>query len=344
MLLTGSRIEVSADPAEFAALAADKGWGDGLPMVPPTPERVAEYVRAAGRDPADVVAQVPPRGADATVEALAVQAVLAGAPAAAMSLIAAAVGAVTERDFGLNAIQVTTAPVVPAFVVNGPARHSLRISYGAGCLGGADGSNASIGRALRLALRNIGGQRIGMTSQSVFGQPARTAGILFGEWEEQSPWPPLGERRDVLGDAVTAFSANGSMNIVDNASKDADLLVDRISRSLAYPGSNGYRPHTEFCTILVGINPIWAALLGKRFPDVKELQQRLWDQAALPLASWPDEHQVQLEDAGMVAGDGRVHVIKDPSRLLVVVCGGRGGHHALALHGFSSCVPVTRGF
>ena len=166
-------------------------------------------------------------------------------------------------------------------------------------------------------------------------------GIVIGEWEEQSPWEPLAQRRGVAGDALTAFSTNGTMNIVDNSSETADLLLDRIGRSLAYPGSNGFRPHAEYTTVGVGINPVWAAIIGKAYPDMADVQQRLWELASLRLDSWPREHQALLEEARMVMPDGRVHVVKDPGRLLVFVCGGLIGHHALALHGFSSCVPAT---
>ena len=99
----------------------------------------------------------------------------------------------------------------------------------------------------------------------------------------------------MAGDAVTAFSTNGTMNIVDNSSETADLLLDRIGRSLAYPGSNGFRPHAEYTTVGVGINPVWAAIIGKAYPDMADVQQRLWELASLRLDSWPREHQALLE-------------------------------------------------
>ncbi|MFM0347818.1 hypothetical protein [Paraburkholderia sp. RL17-347-BIC-D] len=344
MLLMSDRVEVAPDAFGFAQFAAERGWGDGLPLVHPTVELVEAYVLASGASADLVVGQIPPHNADCTVERLAINAVMAGAPADAMPLLMAAVTAITKRDFGLHPMNATSAPVVPALILNGSIRHELKISCGAGCVGGADGPNLAIGRALRLVIRNVGGQRVGKTCETCFGQPARVTGIVIGEWEEKSPWPPLGERRGVSGNSVTALSTNGTMNIVDNTSETADLLLDRIGRSLAYPGSNGFRPHAEFATVGVGINPIWAEIIGKAYPNIADVQKRLWDFASFPIESWPKEHQILLEEAGMVAPDGRVPLVKDPDRLLIMVCGGLTGHHALALHGFSSCVPSTVGF
>lgn len=341
MLLTSERHQVAADAADFLQFAAQRGWGDGLPLVPPRLELVENHVAACGLAPDVVLGRIPPQNADCTVERLAINAVMAGAPAASMPLLAAAVQAITAQDFGLHPINATAAPVVPALVVNGPVRQTLQLACGAGCVGGADGPNLAIGRALRLVIRNVGGQRVGTTSQACFGQPARVTGIVIGEWEEQSPWAPLAQRRGVHGNAVTAFSTNGTMNIVDNMSETADLLLDRIGRSLAYPGSNGFRPYAEYATVGVGINPIWARIIGQAYPDIEDVQARLWDLASFPLSAWPREHQLPLQEAGMVASNGRVHLLKDPGRYLVFVCGGLIGHHALALHGFSSCVPST---
>lgn len=341
MLLTSRRYAADADVTEFSRFAKEQDWSDGLPLVPATQELVERFVEASGLPPGHVLAKLPPLKADCTVELLAINAVMAGAPAESMPLLVAAVGAISAPDFQLDGLSSTTGPVVPALIVNGPVRHSLGIASGAGCLGGAEGSNAAIGRALRLVLRNVGGQRIGKNSECVFGQPARVTGIVFAEWEERSPWPPLAARRGVAGDALTAFGANGTMNINDHASDSADLLLDRIGKSLAYPGSHGFRPHAPYCTVAVGINPAWAAIIGKEYPDIADVQERLWQKAALPADVFPEDHQSALRDAEMVAGDGRVHVVRGPDRILVVVCGGDAGLHGLAMHGSASCVPST---
>jgi hypothetical protein len=156
-----ARIEAPADYEAFDAFARDRGWSDGLPLVPPTPERVAACLAATGHLGDEIVAALPPSGAACTMEKLAINAVMAGAPAAAMPLLRAAVEAMADPGFELHALNATTGSVTPALVVNGAIRHTLGIPFAAGCLGGADGWAPAIGRALGLIMRNVAGQRIG---------------------------------------------------------------------------------------------------------------------------------------------------------------------------------------
>lgn len=343
MALTGARHLVDPDPTAFASFAAERGWGDGLPLVPPTPERVQAHVDASGRPGDEVVGEIPPLNGDCTIERLATNAVMAGAPAAAMPLLVAAVEAMTEPDFELHALNATTASVVPAVIVNGPCRQGLGLAYGAGCLGGALGLGPSLGRALRLVMRNVGGQVAGVTSQTVFGQPGRIAGIVLAEWEERSPWAPLAERRGVAGDAVTVFGAMGTMNMLDGVSDRADLFLDTIGRSLAYPSANGYLAGLAFSEVVVGINPVWAEIIARTYPDIADVEDRIWESAALPASSWSPEHRALLEDAGRVDAEGRVHLLAErEGRVLVVVCGGLGGLHGLGMHGFGTSTSITR--
>ena len=153
--LASPRVEVDADPVAFARFATDSGWGDGLPLVPPTEERVREHVRASGRFPDEVLGVLPPRNGRASVEKLAVHAVMAGAPAESMPLLCAATEAVNDPEFNLFALNTTTSCVVPGLFVNGPAREALSIPYAAGCFGGEAGPAAAVGRALRLLMRNV---------------------------------------------------------------------------------------------------------------------------------------------------------------------------------------------
>jgi len=203
--LTARRHHITSDPQAFDELARHRGWSDGLPLVPPTEERVAAFLAATGANGDDVVTKLPPSDAPVTLEKIAANAVMAGAPAASLPLIVAALGAMSDPEFDLHGLNATTGSVVPAVIVNGPVCFDLDIPFDAGCLGGADGNAASIGRAMRLVMRNVAGQRVGVTSQSVYGTPGRVAGIVFGEWEERSPWKPLAERRGVPGDAVTVY-------------------------------------------------------------------------------------------------------------------------------------------
>src|SRR5262245_16746591 len=158
--LVSERHEIDDDPVEFLKLATDAGWGDGLPLIPPTEERVRAFVAASGRFPDEVIAELPPRNGAATVEKIAINAVMAGAPAESLPVLIAAIEAMADSQFNLFALNTTTSCVVPAMIVNGSARHDLKLPMGPGCFGGEAGAGASIGRATRLMMRNIGGQKV----------------------------------------------------------------------------------------------------------------------------------------------------------------------------------------
>jgi hypothetical protein len=340
--LSSRRHEAPLDAAGFVRFAEEQGWGDGLPLIPPTEEQVQAHIVAGRRFPDEVIAVLPPLRSEATAEKIAINAVMAGAPAEAMPLIYAAIAAMAESQFDLAGLNATTGSVVPAMIVNGPARHDLRIPMGAGLLGGADGWAPSIGRAIRLAMRNVAGQHVGTTSKSVYGNPARVAGMLFAEWEEMSPWAPLAERRGIAGDAVTIYGAMGSINVCDVVADSADGLLDMIGRSLAYPGANGFLPSTAYSEALVLINPVWADVIGQAYPDIRDVQQRLWEQASLPIGWFRPEYRGALESLGHHTPDDRIHLCPKPEDILVVVAGGEGGLHAHLIHSWGTCLSVTR--
>lgn len=341
MTLTSARESVVGDPVDYGQFAMGHSWGDGLPMVPPTPERVRAALDRVGWNGDEVFCTLPPLRAECTAEKLVINAVMAGAPADSLPLLRAAVEAAADPGYELHALNATTGSVVEAVVVNGPIRHQLGIPFGSGCLGGAESAAPAIGRALRLVMRNIAGQRIGATSQSVFGQPGRVTGIVFGEWEERSPWAPLAERRGFAGDAATVFGTMGTMNICDPFAATADELLLAIGRGLAASGSNGFLHMLPFSEVLVGINPVWAEIIGREYPDIADVQERLRAIARLPLADWPERYQREYESVGRV-DEGFVHLVIDPDKILVVVAGGMGGLHAAALHSWGSTKAITR--
>src|ERR1700736_6276114 len=327
--LASPRVGVDDDPVAFQKFATDAGWGDGLPLIPPREASVREFVAASGRFPDELIAELPPRNGRCTVEKIAVNAVMAGAPAAAMRLLCAAVEAMVDPVFNLFALNTTTSCVVPGVFVNGPARHTLSIPFDAGCFGGAAGPAPAIGRALRLVMRNVGGQVVGVTSKSVFGQPGRVAGIVVGEWEERSQWAPLAERRGVAGNAVTVHGCTGTIDVADIVADNGRDLLEVIGTSLAFPGTNAFIGAHHGAEILVCLAPPWADLIAKAYPDVEDVQERLHADASLPVSWWPAPHQSKAHENGRVDDAGLVHLVEDPSHMLVMVCGGLGNLHAL---------------
>ena len=342
--LASNRLEVDDDPAAFQKLATDAGWGDGLPLVPPSEDRVRRYVAASGRFPDEHLGDLPPRGGRATVEKLAINAVMAGAPAEAMPLLCAALEAMADPMLNLFALNTTTSCVVPGLFVNGPSRDAVGIPYDAGYFGGQAGPAPAIGRATRLMMRNVGGQVVGVSSKSVFGQPGRVAGIVVGEWEERSPWAPFAARRGAPGDAVTVHGCTGTIDVADIVATNGVDLLEIVGKSLAFPGTNAFIGGWHGAEILTCLAPPWADLIARAYPQLADVQERLWAHAALPVSWWPAPHQAQAREHGRVDDAGMVHLVEDPEHMLVMVCGGLGNLHALALHSFGPTRAVTRPF
>ncbi len=344
--LASERIEVDDDVVAFTEFATKAGWGDGLPLVPPTEARVRDHVAASGRFPDELIGEVPPRNGRATVEKIAINAVMAGAPAAAMPLLLASIDAMLDPQFNLFALNTTTCSVVPAMFVHGPARHEFEIPMGVGCFGGAAGSATAIGRATRLIMRNVGGQVVGVNSKSVFGQPGRVSGICVAEWEERSPWPTLGARRGLASNesGVTVHGATGTIDIADIYCQDGAALTELIGRSLAFCGTNSYLGSHHGAEILVAVCPPWAKLIATTYSDFDDFRSALFDAAALPLDVFPEPHRRAHRDNDKVDSMRRVPVVESPEHLLVMVAGGLGNLHALACHSFGPTRAVTRGF
>ncbi len=340
--LASTRIEVEDDICAFTDFAIQQGWGDGLPLVPPTETRVRLFLAENDRYPDEVIAYLPPTKVELTVEKIVVNAVMAGAPASSLELIIAAIESIADTDFELYGVNATTAPVYPMFVVNGPVRHDLDIPFSYGCLGGVNNKAVAIGRAIRLIMRNVAGQVPGITSQTTFGSPGRLAGIVTGEWEEKSPWAPLAERRGVSGSAVTSFGTMGTQNIIDTTSHTGEDFLEMIGKSVAYPGSNCFSGAVPFGEMLVAINPIWAEILGRDFPNIEDAQEVLWRYASVDARLLQKHHREQLEQQERVRSDGRVYMSPEPKDMLLFVCGGLGGLHATGFHTFGTSLAQTR--
>jgi len=330
--LSSEVIEVENDPAAIYRLSLEQQWGDGVPLLPPTDESVHAMLAATPRAAADIVVDdLPPRHGTATVELCAVNAVMAGCEPRAFPLVLAALEAIGRPGFNGFGLSTTTGPVAPMVVVNGPTRDELAIDYKAGCLGGAAGRGSmTIGRAVSLCMRNIGGLRAGDSSRTVFGQPARF-GLCFGEWEERSPWPSLAERRGFKPEqeVVTVNGGNGIMPLIDvNSESDHDRAYV-LGKSIAYPAHSSFDPPAAAPgEVMLLINPMWAERFGKTFPRIESLQECLHEAAWQPLDAWPEQRRPGLIERNRVDARGRVHVVQRPDQIVPVVCGGLGNLHA----------------
>jgi hypothetical protein len=334
--LTSERVELSVDPRVQYARALDEHWGDGAPLLPATDDAV-EALLAATPFPADhVVCVLPPVNGVATVELVAINAAMAGVEPAAFGVVLAALEALSEPEWNAFGLTTTTSSVFPMLIVNGPSRDALGIDYRAGCMGGAGGRGSmTIGRAVALCLRNIGGQRAGETSRTVFGQPARF-GMCFGEWEERSPWPSLAARRGhpTGEDVVTVHGGKGTFPMADIHNDDPRDLLTLLAKSLAYPLANMFLGNAENGEVVLAVNPMWAERFAVPFPDVEDLQAFLHDHAWQPLDLWPEANREILVAKGRVGGNERVYLTAGPEQIVPVVWGGLGSLHAVALPSF----------
>lgn len=211
----------------------DRGVTDGLPVVPPTRERVERMLAGTGRGREELVGEIPPNFGRATVEKIAVNAVMAGCRPDYLPVVLAAVEAVSDPAFNLHGLQGTTHFAAPLIVVNGPIRSRVGLNAGCGVFGPGARANATIGRALRLILINLGGARPGEISMSTFGHPGRYT-YCIAEHEEASPWEPLHVERGLRPEesAVTLFAGEGPHGISDHSSRTARDLAASLGWSM----------------------------------------------------------------------------------------------------------------
>ena len=199
-----------------------------------------------------------------------------------------------------------------------------------------------MGRAIRLIIKNIAGQEVNVTCQTTFGSPGRVAGIVFGEWEERSPWAPFAERRGVKGDAVSVYGTMGTRTFSTRPRKSGLEFLEMIGKSLGYPGANGFSPAMPYAEIMVAINPVWA----RDHPSRRARAGGCAGAASGSMSSL-DANYLTTNTANnwrtrTASSTGGSMWPSEPKDVLVVCCGGTGGLHATGFHSFGSCLTQTR--
>jgi len=320
--------EVPADPALMFQYFINRGWSDGLPTLAPTEAAVEAMVAAGGLTGGAVVGVMPPLNGIATVEKIAANAVMAGCLPEYFSLLLAALRCVLRPGFNLDGVQTTTGNVAPLTIVNGPCRHRLQINYGSNALGQGWRANATIGRALRLALCNIGGAAPGGYDKATLGQPAKYC-FCLAENEEENPWEPLHVERGLARDAdvVSAFGCSGVNSAVDMASQTAGGLLKTFALTMIGGFTSGV---TSTETLLV-ICPEHAAILADAGYSKAAIRNALFESARVP------HEKISRENLQLLAnrrprwfqGAAReLPVIDRPEDLWIVVAGGKGAKSA----------------
>jgi hypothetical protein len=253
----------------------DRGVTDGLPVVPPTPERVVAMLAHTRRDPQEVVAVLPPYDGEATVEKVAINAVMAGCPGEALPVVLAAVEAAAEPEFALHGLVATTMPVGPTVIVSGPYAERIGMNSGGNCLGQGNRANLTIGRALQLAVRNVGGGKPGEEDRATHGQMGKV-GQCFAERVADSPWEPLSVARGLPADqtGVTLVAAEAPRVLVDQLAREPEGLC----ASLALALENVAHPKLRLAfDALVVVGPEHGRVFRAAGWTRERLQQRLFE-------------------------------------------------------------------
>lgn len=335
------RIEIGVhdDVHEFMF---DQGFTDGLPVVPPTPERVFRMLQGTRRDAQEIVATVPPNLAPASVEKIAINAVLAGCKSEYLPVVIAALEAVCSEEFNGHGVFATTMGASPVMIVNGPIRHKLNMQMGMSALGQGNRANAAIGRALRLAVRNIGGAQPGGTERSTFGSPMKIT-MCFAEWEERSPWMPLHVERGFDADesVVTVFAMSGGPTlIVDQSSHQGKQLANSFGQSLR--AQHHVRSHRSGDALLV-VSPEHADTFENDAWTKDRIRDQIQATTSVTLRELieNDEHAVGIPRSR--ASDLTDDQLNQPvpkfasaDNVHIVVAGSEAGMFTAAFHGWAS--------
>ena len=328
----------------------ERGVTDGLPVVPCTRSRVDIMLATTPRARDEIVGLVPPNFGRATIEKVAANAVMAGCRPEYFAVVLAVVEAACDPAFNLHGQSGTTNAASPLIILNGPVREQLGVNCAAGVFGPGYRANATIGRALRLVMINIGGTRPGLVSMSTMGHPGRYT-YCIGEHEEASPWEPLHVERgfEATQSTVTLFSGESPVMINDHLSRSASQLVASLGWSAA--GLWNHKSFPLYGHTLWVIGPEHARTIGDEKWSKRDVRQFLFDtvrRRAADLAPGPDGAETgRLKN--LLEGRAPDELIpKFPSadEIVVIVAGGTAGRFSAVVPGWMGgelgSRPVTR--
>jgi len=230
--LHSRHVELASAEDEFESMFI-RGWTDGLPVIPPTPERVLRMLTGTTRNPQDVVAIAPPNLVQLTVEKIAINAVMAGALPEYLPWIITALEAVCNDEFNMHGVLATTMPVGPVIICNGPGTKAIGMNSGVNVFGQGNRANLTIGRAVQLTIRNVGGGKPGEVDRATHGNPGKLS-FCFAEDEAGSPFGTLAEERGIAPqhNAVTVFAGEGPRCVVDQAARTPEQLTNSFAACL----------------------------------------------------------------------------------------------------------------
>ena len=341
-ILHSRQIEIATSEDEFEAMFS-RGFTDGLPVVPPTPERVMRMLSGTTRDPQEVVAIAPPDLVELTVEKIAINAVMAGCLPEYLPWVIAAVEAICTDEYNIHGVLATTMPVGPVIICNGPGARAIGMNSGVNVLGQGNRANLTIGRAVQLIIRNVGGGRPGEVDRAAHGHPGKLS-FCFAEDELGSPFTSLAVSRgfDATQNTVTVFTGEGPRCVVDQLAREPEQLA----QSLAVCLRTVHHPKLPFAfdAVLV-LGPEHARVFAQAGWSRERVLQEVHDRLQMPGAEI-------VRGAGGMA-EGVQEAFKDatlpkfrPGGLMLVHAGGPAGLFSAIIGGWvngaAGSDPVTK--
>ena len=338
------RVEVAGGVDEVNELFHEQGWTDGLPIIPPTDENVRAMLSHSPFSADEELGLLPPSMTPVTARKLAVNVVMAGCAPDFFPVILAAVEGLLDENLALYSMQTATNATAPLLIVNGPLAKTLCLNSGANVFGPGNRANATIGRAIRLTLLNIGGEIPGVSDPSTHGQPGKYT-FCIAEAADESPWEPLSVEQGYPNDqsTVSLIGAGGPQNIFTYGCRDAKEILATFVGTLCGLGHNNIIFPTG---PLLVVGPEHAGVLARHGFSKKNVKQFLFDHARIPLSRFSDGTKRGILERRSrwfeVVGDHeRIGIADRPEDITIVVAGGQGIHSQFVPTAFSKKV-VTK--
>ncbi len=326
-----SHLDLPGNVSDINDYFEQQGWTEGLPIIPPTEDLVSSMLEASPAPAERVLGQLPPRNGTVTVEKVAINAVMARCQPAYFPVVLAAVKAVLQPQFNAGAITTTTGGAAPVVIVSGSIARRLGIHSGTAVLGSGHRANATIGRALRLTMRNLGGATADTMEKSTHGWPGKYT-MCFAENAERNPWEPLHVELGFASDTsiVVVVAARGLITIVESSQESGLGDLETLVSSMRGEGISGYYYQARGASPVVVLGPEHAAEVAAAGFSRKETKEYIFRHARMPprqlrdrghwgARSWPEAWEHQPEDF-------LVPLVTDPENLILVVAGGDGRH------------------
>jgi hypothetical protein len=333
-----------ADPVAIGEFFFEQGWTDGLPITPPTRAAVDAMLAHTARDRSETLGPIPPRMRVVTLEKIAINAVMAGCKPEYFPVVLAAVEAVLDENYRLYGIQTATNSTTPLIIINGPAIQRLGFNAASNVFGAGNRANASIGRALQLVLRNLGGDLPGETDMATHGQSGKYT-FCIAENEADSPWPPFHVERGFAAtdSTVTVIGASPGHNLFTYGCETGGEILDHFIGGLTALGHNNVIFPTG---PLLVIGPEHAGVLARDGFDKPAIRKAIFERARIPLSHFVERtvrglHHRRSRWFEQFPDADHIGVADDASHVSIVVAGGAGIHSQFVPTSFSYH-PVTR--